>query len=120
MMSEQIEADYAFINFNLKTDSIITNGGIYIIGQLTDWRIDNSSRMAYNQLTKTYTTSLLMKQGYYNYQYLYVPNGKNTGLVEPFEGSYSETVNEYTIFVYYKDQGQYWDRLIGYQTMNNY
>ncbi len=120
MTSDQIEADYAFVNISLKTDSIISNGGIYLIGELTDWRIDNSSRLAYNQLTKTYTTSLLMKQGYYNYQYLYVPNGKNTGSVKPFEGSYSETVNEYAIFVYYKDQGQYWDRLIGYQTLNNY
>ena len=120
MTSDQIEADYAFVNFSLKTDSVFKNGGIYLIGELTDWRIDNSSRLAFNQLTKTYTTTLLMKQGYYNYQYLYVPNGKNTGSIKTFEGSHSETVNEYAVFVYYKDQGQYWDRLIGYQTLNNY
>jgi len=120
MMSDQIEADYAFVNFSYHSDSVLQNGGLYIIGALTDWRIDNSSRLAYDHLTKRYTTSLILKQGYYNYQYLYVPNGMNTGSVSLTEGSYSETVNEYTIFVYYKDQGQYWDRLIGYQTLNNY
>jgi hypothetical protein len=120
MMSDQIEADYAFVNFSYYSDSVLQDGGLYIIGALTDWRIDNSSRLAYDNLTKRYTTSMLLKQGYYNYQYLYVPNGMNTGSVSLTEGSYSETVNEYTIFVYYKDQGQYWDRLIGYQTLNNY
>ena len=120
MTSDQIEADYAFINFSLKTDSVLKDGGVYLVGALTNWRIDNSSRLAYNQLSKTYTTSLLLKQGYYNYQYVYVPNGMNIGNTGIFEGNHSETVNEYTIFVYYKDQGQYWDRLIGYQTLNNY
>jgi len=120
MMSDQIEADYAFVNFSYHSDSVLQDGGLYIIGALTDWRIDNSSRLAYDNLKKIYTTSLILKQGYYNYQYLYVPNGMNTGSVSLTEGSHSETVNEYTIFVYYKDQGQYWDRLIGYQTLNNY
>ncbi len=117
-ISGQIEADYAFVDFDFRTDSVLSNGGIYVVGALTDWRIDNSSRMAYNRLTKSYTTSLLLKQGFYNYQYVYVPNNSIKGLSAPFEGNYSETVNKYTIYVYYRDQGEYWDRLIGYSTIN--
>ncbi len=117
-LSGQIEADYAFVNFDFRIDKILTDGGIYLVGALTDWRLDNSSRLAYNRLSKSYTTSLLLKQGYYNYQYIFVPNGTIKGSAAPFEGNYSETKNKYTMFVYYKDQGEYWDRLIGYSTVN--
>ena len=64
-LSGQIEADYAFVDFDFRIDSVLSDGGIYVVGALTDWRIDNSSRMAYNRLTKSYTTSLLLKQGFY-------------------------------------------------------
>ena len=116
--SGQIEADYAFVDFSLKLDSTLIDGGVYLVGALTDWRIDNSSRMAYDRLSQQYTTSLLLKQGYYNYQYVYVPNGKTKGNAGLFEGNYSETMNKYTMYVYYKDQGEYWDRLIGFSTIN--
>lgn len=117
-LSEQIESDYAFVNFSLQLDSVITGGGIYLVGEFTNWRFDSNSRMAYDRLTKLYTNSLLLKQGFYNYQYVYVPNGSTKGDISVFEGNHSETGNKYTIFVYYRDQGQYWDRLIGYQTLN--
>ena len=116
--SGQIEADYAFVDFEFKLDSILDEGGIYVVGALTDWRIDNTSRMAYDRLSKSYTTTLLLKQGFYNYQYVYVPNNSTIGKCGPFEGNYSETKNRYTIYIYYKDQGQYWDRLIGFTTIN--
>ena len=74
--------------------------------------------MAYDRHTKQYTTSLLLKQGYYNYQYVYVPNGETKGTAALFEGNYSETMNKYTMYVYYRDQGEYWDRLIGFSTIN--
>ncbi len=116
--SGHIEADYAFVDFSLKLDSTLIDGGVYLVGALTDWRIDNSSRMAYDRLSQQYTTSLLLKQGYYNYQYVYVPNGETKGNAGLFEGNYSETMNKYTMYVYYKDQGEYWDRLIGFSTIN--
>ncbi len=118
-LSDQIEADYAFVNFEFRPDSVLKNGSVYIMGALTDWNIDNTSRLAYNRRTHSYTTSLLLKQGYYDYQYVYVPNDQKIGTAAPFEGNYSETVNKYTIFVYYRDQGEYWDKLIGYSTVND-
>ncbi len=118
-LSDQIEADYANVNFKFKADSILKNGSVYIMGALTDWNINSNSKMAYNKRTRTYNASLLLKQGYYDYQYVYVPNEKNIGTAEPFEGNYSETVNKYTIYVYYRSQGDIWDKLIGYSTVNN-
>jgi hypothetical protein len=113
----QIESDYTFVDFSFELDSVLSDGGIYLMGELSNWRIDNSSRMEYNSQEKKYTKTLLLKQGYYDYHYLYVPNGKSTGRLMPFEGSFSETDNSYSVFVYYRDQGQLWDRLIGYENV---
>jgi hypothetical protein len=112
-INDNIEADYAYVNFHLRLDSVLRDGSVYILGELTNWRMDSYSRLAYNQLTNQYETSLLLKQGYYNYQYIYVPNGSKRGYVSYFEGNHSETGNEYTVFVYYRDQGELYDRLIG-------
>ncbi len=116
-LSEVIESDYAFVNFSFKLDSVLKEGGIYLLGAMTDWRFDSNSRLAYDRFTHTYTTSLLLKQGVYNYQYVYLPNGAKQANIAAFEGNHSETGNNYTIFVYYRDQGQFWDKLIGYKTI---
>ncbi len=112
-ISDIIEADYAYVNFRFQLDSVLTNGSIYLLGEFTNWRMDTYSRLAYNQSTREYETSILLKQGYYNYQYIYVPNGSKRGYISYFEGNHSETGNDYTVFVYYRDQGQLYDRLIG-------
>jgi len=112
-ISDHIEADYAYVNFQFQLDSVLQDGSIYLLGEFTNWRMDSYSRLAYNQITRQYETSLLLKQGYYNYQYIYVPNGSERGYTSYFEGNHSETGNQYTVFVYYRDQGQLYDRLIG-------
>ena len=112
-VSEQVEADYAWVTFHFKTDSVLENGGIFLLGEMTNWRMDRYSRLAYNPLYQEYTTTLLLKQGYYNYQYIYVPNESQRGYVVPFEGNHVETGNQYTVFVYYRDQGAIYHRLIG-------
>ena len=112
-ITDRIEADYAYVNFKFKLDSVLSNGSVYLLGEFTNWRMDSYSRLAYNPVSGFYETSLLLKQGYYNYQYIYVPNGSERGYVSYFEGNHSETGNEYTVFVYYRDQGQLYDRLIG-------
>ena len=117
-ISDRIEADYAYVNFKFHLDSVLQDGSVFLLGEFTNWRMDSYSRLAYNPLSQTYETSILLKQGYYNYQYIYVPNGSKRGYVSYFEGNHSETGNEYTVFVYYRDQGQLYDRLIGLATID--
>jgi len=117
-ISDRVEADYAYVNFKFKLDSVLQDGSVYLLGEFTNWRMDSYSRLAYNHLSGMYETSILLKQGYYNYQYIYVPNGSSRGYVSYFEGNHSETGNEYTVFVYYRDQGQLYDRLIGLMSID--
>ncbi|MCH5327114.1 MAG: DUF5103 domain-containing protein, partial [Duncaniella sp.] len=60
-----------------------------------------------------YELSLLLKQGAYNYQYLYVAPGSERGESGPVEGNYFQTVNEYTVKVYHRPRGGRYDRLVG-------
>lgn len=111
-----IEADYAEVHFLLPMDAPLVTGGIYIMGELTQWEFNKKSRMTYNYNSKAYESTLYLKQGYYNYMYAFLENGKEQANVRLLENSFSETSNQYTIYVYYRKPGTYQDQLIGMET----
>jgi hypothetical protein len=115
----ETEAEYVNINFNLSYEAPFIDAGMYIIGQLTDWQFTDDSKMDYNYVTKRYQKTLLLKQGYYNYQYvLWKPDGQ-PGDETLVEGNHSETGNTYTIYVYYTGVDSNCDRLVGVKHLNS-
>ena len=112
------EADYAWVHFFLPYPAMITTGTFHILGELTSWQLDNSSRMYFNPEHKGYELNLFLKQGYYNYLYALKENGKKQGDVSLIEGSHWETENDYTIFVYFHETGSLFDRLISVNVIN--
>lgn len=105
-------ADYVVVHFLLNCDEL-PDAMIFIDGDLTDRRIDASSRMTYNKMQGRYEKAMLLKQGSYNYQYLAVTPGGNQGKTETVEGDKFQTVNSYIIKVYTRRPGERYDRLIG-------
>ena len=75
--------------------------------------------MHYNPESQQYEHYLMLKQGNYNYQYLFVPEGETKGRTVLTEGDFYQTENEYTIYVYYRPIGARFDRLIGVSTLKN-
>ena len=69
--------------------------------------------MVYDDAAQMYETQVLMKLGYYSYQFLLVDNSGRARVL-PSEGSYYQTENNYQAFVYFKEQGGRTDRLVGY------
>lgn len=111
-------ADYVLVLFSLDTGGTpLTQGDIFIEGDLTDRSFDPASRMVFNHLTGRYEQQLLLKQGSYNYQYLFVPPGSETGQTGPVEGDKYQTVNQYTVKVYHRPRGSRFDRLVGVSTI---
>jgi hypothetical protein len=86
---------------------------------LTNWLLDSSSEMEYDPVINAYRTTLMLKQGYYNYQYVMVERGETQGEVFQLENSYYETENDYLILVYYRKQGERTHRLIGAEVINS-
>ena len=108
------EADYFFTHFSLPAETPYA-GDVYLSGELTGWKIDEAARMQYNPQAKAYENILLLKQGGYNYQYLFVPYGEKAAHTAAIEGNKWETENEYGIYVYHHPFDSRYDRLIGYQ-----
>ncbi len=110
-----IEADYFFVHFSLPWEDPFIDGKLYLEGEFTYDNFNLQSEMKYNKETYAYESVQLLKQGAYNYQYLYVPNGSTKGETGPVEGNYYETENEYLILIYNRAFGERYDKLIGMQ-----
>ena len=107
------EADYVIVHFALDCDPFL-DGSVYLGGDLFHNVLDEKSRMGYNFDTHRYEKSVLLKQGSYNYRYLFVPaGGGSKGETGRIEGDFFQTENEYTVCVYYRPIGAQYDRLIG-------
>jgi hypothetical protein len=113
------DADYALIHYGIKMENPILDGGLYLFGGLTDWRVKPEHRLEYNYRDKTYEGSIYLKQGYYNYQYIYVRDGYTEGETELTEGSFFEGRQIYTFYVYHQQMGSRYDRLIGHSIISS-
>lgn len=113
------ECDYEFVHFFLPMQSQLLGGSVNVFGALTGWNANQSNEMKWNFEHAGYELTMLLKQGYYNYQYVYVAKGSKKADAENIEGSFFITENEYQIFAYYRDQGSRYDRLVGFTTVNS-
>lgn len=113
------ECDYMFVHFYLPMQSQLVGGSVNVFGALTGWNANESNEMKWNYESAGYELSLLLKQGYYNYQYVYVPDGAKKADSVNLEGSFFLTENEYEIFAYYRDPSSRYDRLVGFVTLNS-
>ena len=106
------EADYAWVNFSVPMKLPYMNGSVHVVGDLTDWSLGEKSRMEWQQNYKAYTLRLLLKQGYYSYQLVFLPVGQQTAQTAPLEGDFFATENNYTVYVYFRQPGDRYDRLL--------
>lgn len=107
------ESEYVKVKFFLGLSMPVSKGKIVVVGRFCQWNPDSGFVMKYNPSLKGYLGEGLLKQGYYDYVYLYYPEEGKSGLTSLVEGDYSETQNEYQLFVYYHKPGEVYDRLIG-------
>lgn len=112
------QADYAWVYFTLDYD-IQPDGDIYLFGELTGWGINPNFKMDFNSQKGLYEKRLLLKQGFYNYKYVFMSNKGLTPDFNRIESNFYDTENAYNIFVFYKSQGSRYWRLVGFQGINS-
>ena len=108
----QGEYGNVYFSFTPPDNRPYANRNLYLFGQMTDYKINESTKMTFNADKGVYEGHAFLKQGYYSYGYLATDNN---GAILPnaFEGNYWETQNSYTILVYYKAFTDRADQLIG-------
>ncbi|MEA4937595.1 MAG: DUF5103 domain-containing protein [Paludibacter sp.] len=111
------EADYMYVHFTLPVNQVFFDGQLYLGGEFNYNLLNNNNRLDYDNATGAYCQTLLLKQGGYNYQYWFVPKGGKKATVERVDGSFWETKNEYTIYIYHRGWGERYDRLIGVKSV---
>lgn len=113
------ESDYCFVHFNLKSNEELKGKKVFVYGELSDWRTQPDFQMYYNSESMSYEAVIPLKQAYYNYRY--VVKDDKTGELNSqfFEGSHSETENNYMVLIYHKNQTMGYDELIGYGLQNS-
>lgn len=114
----RIDADYARLYFSFAADQVPADGSLYIAGQFNNYRLGDASKFRYDDTRNRYYLNILLKQGVYDYQYVWVPNTTNRPDFSALEGSYFETENNYQLLVYYRPAGARWQELIGFKTIN--
>lgn len=111
------DADYAHLYFNLITKKLPGEGTPYIVGQFNDYKLNDNSKMNYDAAGGKFAASLFLKQGVYDYAYVWVDNAGKADITA-LEGSHFETENDYQLLVYYHPPGARWDELVGYKLLN--
>jgi hypothetical protein len=113
-----IDADYVNVFFTLPSKQALPGGKMFVSGNLNNWAFDKNNLMTYNSEKGEYEYTMLLKQGWYNYEYVFQKDGSSEGTASAFEGSHYETENDYTVLVYYRNPRDRYDRVIGTSTAN--
>jgi hypothetical protein len=119
MQNAHLESDYVTVHFTVPSDAMLGPGNMYLYGQLSNWKIDKDFRLAYNEEHARFEKTLLLKQGYYNYKYLW-QYARAEASEDLTEGNHSQTENEFVALVYFKDRSSFADRLIGFKKFSNF
>lgn len=112
-----ITSDYVITHFTLSSPPL-PSGQLYVCGQWSGYNLTDAYRMEYDIQRKAYTAALLLKQGYYNYQYVQVSDDGSQVSTQRTHGNFYQTENEYIILVYYRPIGSRYDRLVGYRKLS--
>ena len=104
-------SEYVHVHFTLRSPRL--EGGVFVNGVWTNDQLAAPYQMQYDEGAQCYRLSLLLKQGYYSYQYVWQQSNGQIATV-PSEGSFYQTENRYQALVYYRKLGERADRLVGF------
>ena len=122
-LQSENQNDYAQVQFTyIPKDNIpYLDQKLFIIGAITNNVMDQNAEMQFDVKQGVYQKTLLLKQGYYSYNYI-LRNRNVPYDLDDFtetEGNHFETENSYTILVYYRAPGSLNDQLLGFTSINS-
>jgi hypothetical protein len=114
-----IEADYSWVFFTLSAPSFYEKKNIYINGMFNNYALSDEFKMDYNQEKGVYEKAIMIKQGFTNYQYVVADGNKKIDYENAIDGNFWQTENNYFAIIYYRENNQRYDRIIGKGVTNS-
>jgi hypothetical protein len=109
----ETEADYAWVYFSLSAPANFSKSDVYVNGMFNNFALTPDCKMDYNKEKGIYEKAIMMKQGFTNFQYVLADSKGNIDNKNAVDGNFWQTENNYFILVYYRENGQRYDRIIG-------
>jgi hypothetical protein len=114
-----IESAYAWIYFSLSAPSYFGKNPLYITGMFNNNTFTEENKMDYNAKKGVFEKAIMIKQGFTNYGYTILkPNG-TLEEENAIDGNFYQTENQYDALIYYRENNQRYDRIIGRGTANS-
>lgn len=107
-----VEADYSWVHFSLDCLEDLRGKEVFVSGNFNNWALNNLNKLVYNEQTGLYEVIILMKQGFYNYQFVTLDQQGNISNHD-IDGSHYQTENDYTVLVYYRPFGTRYTKVVG-------
>ena len=118
-VKNEIEADYAWVYFSLSAPAYMKNKGIYVTGMFNNYSLSPEYKMDFNAEKNIYEKAILIKQGFTNFQYQIADDKGNIDGENAVDGNFWQTENDYTILVYYRENNDRYQKVIGKATTNS-
>ncbi len=111
--NNEIESDYVWIYFSLSAPAFYLDKNIYVTGMFNNYVLSDENKMDYNEKKGIYEKAMMIKQGFTNYSFS-VGDGKGKIDAEnAIDGNFWQTENNYHAIIYYRENNQRYDRVIG-------
>lgn len=111
--NKEIESDYAWVYFSLSPSSIYQNKNIYVSGMFNNYSLSDEYKMEYNEKKGIYEKAIMIKQGFTNYCFTLLDNKGKIDNENAVDGNFWQTENNYSAIIYYRENNQRYDRVIG-------
>lgn len=109
----EIESDYAWVYFSLSASSFQEKKDIYVSGMFNNYALNDESKMEFNEKKGIYEKAMMIKQGFTNYKYVLADSNGKIDEENAIDGNFYQTENNYFAIIYYRENNQRYDRVIG-------
>jgi hypothetical protein len=111
--NNEIEADYAWIYFSLSAPAYYQKDPIYVTGMFNNYVLSDENKMDYNEKKGVFEKAIMVKQGFTNYCYTIANSKGKIDNENAIDGNFWQTENNYHAIIYYRENNQRYDRVIG-------
>lgn len=111
--NNEVEADYSWVFFTLSVANLYGKKDVYVNGMFNNYAIGEENKMDYNAERGLYEKAIMIKQGFTNYQYVIADSKGVIDDENAVDGNFFQTENNYFALVYYRENNQRYDRIIG-------
>lgn len=116
--NSRFRSEYVNTIFSIESEQQFRDADVFVVGAFSDWEPREEHRLKYDPQHKVYSGTSLLKQGYYDYQYM-IKYDDGTLDCEHFEGSNFGTDNQYHVLVYQRNYKERYDRLIAVRAVSS-